>query len=254
MYNINLYLHRMVRASKTPVEKVSVVETPASLEVSASLESAPLEVAASLAAAPAKKARKAKAPAAPAEPTPVVSSEAASSEAAPVAEIPANEVVEDAVVADIPTLLSRVMEYATKLQQYSAMTSSLKSDFKALEKLIAKSEKLALKNSHKKRKASGNKAPAGFVKPTLITDELASFLGKELGTKMARTEVSKEINLYIRQHKLQDADNGRKIIPDDRLTVLLKLNQGEELTYFNLQKYMKHHFIKEEKTETKVVV
>jgi chromatin remodeling complex protein RSC6 len=239
----------MVRASKTPVEKVSVVETPASLEV-----------AASLAAAPAKKARKAKAPAASleasldaatAEPTPVVSLDAA-----PVAEIPANEVVEDAAVADIPTLLSRVMEYATKLQQYSAMTSSLKSDFKALEKLIAKSEKLALKNSHKKRKSSGNKAPAGFVKPTLITDELASFLGKELGTKMARTAVSKEINLYIREHKLQDAHNGRRIIPDDRLTVLLKLNQGEELTYFNLQKYMKHHFIKEEKkeAETKVVV
>jgi chromatin remodeling complex protein RSC6 len=244
----------MVRASKTPVEKVSAVETPASLEVAA----APLEVA----AAPAKKARKAKAPAsasleAPASASldsaseaPVVSLEAA----APVAEIPANEVVEDAVVADIPTLLSRVVEYATKLQQYAAMTSSLKSDFKALEKLIAKSEKLALKNSHKKRKASGNKAPSGFVKPTLITDELASFLGKELGTKMARTEVSKEINLYIREHKLQDADNGRKIIPDDRLSVLLKLTQGQELTYFNLQKYMKHHFIKEEKTETKVVV
>ena len=177
----------MVRASKTPVEKVSVVETPASLEVAASLEAAPLEVA------PAKKARKAKAPAASLEaaseaaPAPV-SLETAASLDAPVAEIPTNEVVEDAVVADIPTLLSRVMEYSTKLQQYCATASSLKSDFKALEKLIAKSEKLALKNSHKKRKASGNKAPAGFVKPTLITDELASFLGKELGTKMARTE------------------------------------------------------------------
>lgn len=61
---------------------------------------------------------------------------------------------------------------------------------------------------------------------------------------MARTEVSKEINNYIRTNKLQDASNGRKIIPDSKLKTLLNIKDDEELTYFNLQRYMKHHFIK----------
>ena len=61
---------------------------------------------------------------------------------------------------------------------------------------------------------------------------------------MARTDVTREINTYIRAHKLQDKDNGRKINPDAKLLKLLKLKKGEELTYFNLQKYMAAHFAK----------
>jgi hypothetical protein len=84
--------------------------------------------------------------------------------------------------------------------------------------------------------------PSGFVTPSHISDELATFLGKPVGTMMARTEVSKEINTYIRVHGLQDVQNGRKINPDAKLRKLLRLPNGEELTYFNLQKYMKHHY------------
>ena len=86
--------------------------------------------------------------------------------------------------------------------------------------------------------------PSGFIKPTLISNELAEFLGKAIGTEMARTEVSKEINSYIRAYGLQDRENGRIINPDEKLRKLLKLNDGDELTYFNLQKYMKPHFTK----------
>jgi chromatin remodeling complex protein RSC6 len=75
---------------------------------------------------------------------------------------------------------------------------------------------------------------------------LAGFLGKTVGTEMARTEVSREINAYIQQNSLQDKANGRKIHPDAKLSQLLKLNKDDELTYFNLQRYMKHHFIKAE--------
>jgi len=84
--------------------------------------------------------------------------------------------------------------------------------------------------------------PSGFIAPTLISDELATFLGKPVGTMMARTDVSKEINTYIRVHGLQDIWNGRVINPDEKLRKLLRLNHGDELTYFNLQRYMKHHF------------
>jgi upstream activation factor subunit UAF30 len=61
---------------------------------------------------------------------------------------------------------------------------------------------------------------------------------------MARTDVTREINAYIRANKLQDQDNGRKIIPDTKLAALLKLKKSDELTYFNLQKYMSPHFAK----------
>lgn len=87
--------------------------------------------------------------------------------------------------------------------------------------------------------------PSGFVKPSSISDELAVFLGKPSGTKMARTDVSKEINTYIRVHGLQDPFNGRIINPDEKLKKLLGVSPNDELTYFNLQKYMRPHFYKE---------
>ena len=104
--------------------------------------------------------------------------------------------------------------------------------------------KVAQKQSSKRKRKSGNRAPSGFVKPTRISDELASFLGKEKGSEMARTSVTRDINLYIRTNNLQDKANGRKIIPDDKLTSLLKLQKTDELTYFNLQRYMSPHFAK----------
>jgi len=72
------------------------------------------------------------------------------------------------------------------------------------------------------------------------------FLGEPLGTEMARTDVSKKINKYIEKNGLKDQKNDRKINHDEKLGNLLRLKEEEEdkLTYFNLQKYMKHHFIK----------
>jgi chromatin remodeling complex protein RSC6 len=138
----------------------------------------------------------------------------------------------------------KVHEFGAKLQQMASLFASMKGDYKTLEKVFSRELKSAQKNS-KKRKSSGNRAPSGFVKPTRISDELAKFLGKTVGTEMARTEVSKEINAYIREKGLQDKENGRKIHPDASLSKLLALTASDELTYFNLQRYMKHHFIKE---------
>jgi hypothetical protein len=89
------------------------------------------------------------------------------------------------------------------------------------------------------------RVPCGFVKPSIISDELAIFLGKPVGTRMARTDVSMEINTYIRVYGLQSPYNGRVINPDEKLKKLLNIDNGVELTYFNLQKYMKPHFHKE---------
>jgi len=66
---------------------------------------------------------------------------------------------------------------------------------------------------------------------------------------MARTDVTRHINAYIRGNNLQDKANGRKINPDTKLASLLKLSKTDELTYFNLQKYMSPHFAKNVKVE-----
>jgi hypothetical protein len=89
-----------------------------------------------------------------------------------------------------------------------------------------------------------DRRPTGFVKPFLISEELAQFLGKPVGTEMSRVDVSREINGYIRDNGLIDIHNGRNINPDDKLRKLLRLREGDELTYFTLQKHMKHHFIR----------
>lgn len=142
------------------------------------------------------------------------------------------------------SLQSKLAEYGAKLQALVALVNVAKNDYKTLEKAVTRELKVAQKSSSKKKKTSGNRAPSGFVKPTLITDELAVFLGKDKGSLLARTAVSKEINAYIRANNLQDPANGRKINADAKLAKLLKLAKNDELTYFNLQKYMKHHFIK----------
>lgn len=137
-------------------------------------------------------------------------------------------------------------EFGAKLTQLMAIYTAIRQDFKHLSKVVERELKAAQKASAKKRRSSGNRQPSGFIKPTLITDELALFLGKASGTEMARTEVSKEINQYIRENKLQDVNNGRIIRPDSKLKKLLRVGPDEELTYFNLQRYMKHHFVKKD--------
>lgn len=142
------------------------------------------------------------------------------------------------------SVFDQFSEFMAKLQAVSAQMSSLRTEFRSLERQVSKDLKAAAKVNQKRKRKSGNRAPSGFVKPTLISNELAAFLGKPEGTEMARTEVTREINAYIRQHNLQDKENGRKIIPDNKLKGLLKLKKGDELTYFNLQKYMSPHFAK----------
>jgi upstream activation factor subunit UAF30 len=188
--------------------------------------------------------------AAPAAEKKVKKTKAPKAESAPVdaaTVVDATPVVADADV-EAP-LAEQSVEFLAKLQQLGVLISSLKSEYRTLEKKWSREVKTAQKQSSKRKRKAGNRAPSGFVKPTKISDELASFLGKDKGTEMARTDVTREINTYIRAHKLQDEKNGRKINPDTKLATLLKLKKTDELTYFNLQKYMSPHFAKAVKAE-----
>ncbi len=141
---------------------------------------------------------------------------------------------------------SQLLAHLTALRsQLTAVTASVRT----LQKRSERELKNALKAGKKRQRKAGNRAPSGFVKPTKISKELASFLGKPHGTEMARTQVTREINAYIRAHNLQDPKNGRVIRADTKLRKLLKLTKEDELTYFNLQRYMSPHFAKSAKAK-----
>jgi len=157
--------------------------------------------------------------------------------------------VETTETTELSTMTEGFTEFLSNLQSLTTVIASLKSEFRALEKRSVRELKAAQKANAKRKRKSTNRAPSGFVKPTLISNELAGFLNKPVGTEMARTEVTREINGYIREHNLQDKENGRKINPDKKLASLLKIQSGDELTYFNLQRYMSPHFAKSQKAE-----
>jgi chromatin remodeling complex protein RSC6 len=112
-----------------------------------------------------------------------------------------------------------------------------------LEKIVKKEIKF-LKKEVNKNKNKGNKKPSGFATPTNVTDELCQFMNKDNGSKIARTEVTKSLIEYIKTNKLENNENSQVIIPDKKLQTLLGINEYEKLTYFNLQKFMNKHFIK----------
>lgn len=141
-------------------------------------------------------------------------------------------------------------EFFTRFQKLLSEFGQLRSELKTLEKRTMKELRVVNKANKKRQKKPQTRAPSGFVKPTKISDELASFLGKPFGSEMARTEVTREINAYIRANNLQDKTNGRKINPDTQLAKLLKVGSEDELTYFNLQRYMSPHFTKKAPVES----
>jgi chromatin remodeling complex protein RSC6 len=212
----------MTKTAKTPAKKTS---------------SAPKKGASKRPASKASTAVSAVAP--PAAPAPVVVATPESSDNAVVPSAAGG-----ALESSVPGLQMEFTNYLAKIQQAVSLLSTLRQDFRQLERRAVRELKAAEKVSNRRKRRAGNRAPSGFVKPTKISDELASFLGKDSGTEMARTEVTREINAYIRQNDLQDKSNGRQINADDKLSVLLSLKKEDTLTYFNLQRFMSRHFAK----------
>ena len=174
---------------------------------------------------------------------------------APVTALGVATVVDDAPVADNAIDESAsisgsksaalLIDMQARVQQLQSAITMLKGDMRTFARVSAKETKILEKSSGRKNKKNTvARQPSGFVKPTPISDELALFLNKDKGIEMARTDVTREINAYIRAHSLQDQANGRKINADSKLSKLLKLEKTDELTYFNLQKFMSRHFYK----------
>ena len=98
-----------------------------------------------------------------------------------------------------------------------------------------------VRKSDKKRKNKGTgkkKEPSGFAKPSTLSGELCTFLKLPVGTKLARTEVTRYLNQYIKSNDLRDPSDKRIILPNNELKTLLGVGNDEKVTYFNLQKFI----------------
>lgn len=134
-------------------------------------------------------------------------------------------------------------QLVTQLNQMKTQITGIQQNIKQLEKSVKKQMK-GLKKEVTKTKNKGNRQPSGFAKPSKVTKELCEFMNKAEGSEIARTEVTRALVAYIKENKLENTTNSKIISPDDKLKVLLGLDDSQELTYFNIQKYMNKHFVK----------
>jgi hypothetical protein len=198
-------------------------------------------VAAPAPAAPATEVKKTarKAAAAPAA--------AATPAVAPAVPVAAAPVAAEAPAAPATTLDEDLKSVLTTLTSLRETVSSMITEVKRLDKRVHREIKDARRRKRRVRaegEEGAKRGPSIFEIPTKVTDELCRFLGKPTGTLISRSNVTKELNNYVKTHNLKVKHD---IKPDGPLRKLLQVPETEQLTYFNLQKYLNKHYIKEAK-------
>jgi hypothetical protein len=94
------------------------------------------------------------------------------------------------------------------------------------------------------------RANNAFLKLRPISDELASFMGLPAKSERSQTDVTKFVATYVKAHSCFDPSFKRRIVPDTKLTKLLRVKDGQEVTYLNLQSFLKVHFLKVDAPKT----
>ena len=161
--------------------------------------------------------------------------------------------VEDVVdsgpeVSEQVTTVDTVTDLINRIEQiqntFKIEIKTVLSDLKAVRKVVSKLEK----KKNRKRTVDPNKprAPSGITRPTAVSEDLRTFLGLAEGELIPRTEVTKRISAYIIENNMKNPEDGRKINLDgpagEKLRLLL--NPDKPLGFFNLQTYLKVHFLK----------
>ena len=121
----------------------------------------------------------------------------------------------------------------------------------------AKAAKREQRDSKKKKRKSpeemtpeerkaweARRANNAFLVQKPLSDELCAFMGLKHGEKRSQTEVTKYVSDYVKTHSCYDPQFKRRIIPNAALAKLLRVDDKTEVTYLNLQKYLKVHFKK----------
>jgi chromatin remodeling complex protein RSC6 len=217
--------------------KKTVPATPAAAAPVAPVKAVPAPASA-VAAAPAKK--------------PVAAKTATASAAAPTSTKVQLNVPAAAATAAVPETTAAVDDKTDRtgenllnslVDKVNSLTSQLK-EVQTLIKLVSKEydkQQKIIDKVQKKRQNAKN-SPSGFAKPNKISNELCDFIGVAYGTEKSRTDITRFINAYVKEHNLNKPDNRRFIIPDGKLKAILNVKDGEEINYFILQKLISHHF------------
>jgi chromatin remodeling complex protein RSC6 len=213
----------------------------------AAAEPAPAPVAAKAPAAAKKEAAKKDAPAAPA-PAKEAPAKATKKAAAPAAEAVVAAAPETAAAdAEAPAavaapVVSPVAEIGSLLASLIATVKDVQGKLKALSKDYDRMKKTVEKAE--RRRANARSSPSGFAKPIKLSEEICKFLEIPEGSELSRTEVTRRLTQYIKTNNLNNPENRRIILPDAKLRQILALKGDEEVSYFTIQHYLNHHFIK----------
>ena len=159
-----------------------------------------------------------------------------------------------AVVVSSDAQLARLTETLKALS--AEFSSKVREAVKATQE-AAKQAKKEQRDSKKKRKINpadmtpeqrtaweARRANNAFLVQRPLTDELCVFMGIAAGSKRSQTEVTKFVSEYVKAHSCYDPTFKRRIIPNAVLGKLLRVDDKTEVTYLNLQKYLKVHFKK----------
>ena len=166
---------------------------------------------------------------------------------APVASVASATPATDAAAAPATTLDQDLKSVLASLTSLRETVSSMITEVKRLDKRVHREIKDARKRKRRVPKDGEEpvkRGPSIFEIPTKVTDELCKFLGHPAGTLISRSNVTKQINNYVKEKGLK---NKHDIKPDAALKKLLQVPEGEQLTYFNLQRYLNRHYVKEPK-------
>jgi chromatin remodeling complex protein RSC6 len=145
------------------------------------------------------------------------------------------EVVEDKeIVEDVfKVLVDKISSLTTLNKEIQVALKQVSKDYDKLKKIVDKIQK---------KRENARKSPSGFAKPNKISDELCDFIGVPHGTEKSRTDITRYINSYVKEHNLNKPDNKRIILPDEKLKKILNPKEGDLVTFFVLQRLISHHF------------
>ena len=156
---------------------------------------------------------------------------------------PVAEAVPDNVLSSI---IDKVNSLSSHIKEIQASLKVLSKEYDKQQKIIEKAQK---------KRQNAKNSPSGFAKPNKISDELCDFIGVPHGTEKSRTDITRLINAYVKEHNLNKPENKRFILPDTKLKKILNVGDSEEINYFILQKLISHHFpASASKTAAKAVV
>lgn len=161
------------------------------------------------------------------------------------------------VVAPAQSSEALLASLTEQLKSLSAeFTTKVREAVRATQE-AAKAAKKEARDSKKKRKINpadmtpeqkaaweARRANNAFLKEKGLSTELCSFMGIPSGSKRSQTQVTKYISDYVKSHNCFDPNFKRRIIPNAALAKLLKVDDKTEVTYLNLQKFLKVHFTK----------